>query len=188
MSTIPNWETSSVAWDTVILGGYMFPGVSTADGVAGRKLDVKNVRGQDKSRIKDGGYQPGKVTIECVIWDPEDLNTLSNILDAINPRPGTTRTALQIAHPSIAAIGITQVYVESISSPKLDKGKLTTKITCLEWTAEPAEARTSATSGSAATPVAGETTAFDQHEAQTNSRNRPTGAPPAAAVSAGRRS
>lgn len=180
MPTIPNWFEQSDAWDAVVIQGFPLPGLSTATATTGRKIDVRSVRGKDGARIRDGGYQPAKIEVECIVWDTNDLQVLSEAIEALQPRGGTARTPIQIQHPALAAIGISQVYVETITAPKLERGKLVTKFTFLEWTEQPRR------TGARPTAPGNEPTAFDQHEAQTNSRNRPGATPPASVVAGGR--
>lgn len=183
MPTIPDWFESSDAWDRVIIGGRALPGLSKADATAGRKIDVKSVRGKDGARLRDGGYTPAKVTVECIVWESADLGALSEALERLQPRGGASRAPVQIAHPALAAIGISQVYVESISAPVLDKGKLTTKLTFVEWTETPPTTNVSTATTATPTNTPGnESSAFEQQEERTNSRNRPGANPPAAVV------
>lgn len=185
MPTIPNWYEQADAWDAVIIQGFPLPGLSHATATTGRKIDVRSVRGKDGARIRDGGYQPAKVEVECIVWDTNDLQVLSEAIEAIQPRGGTARSPIQIQHPALAAIGISQVYVESIQAPKLERGKLITKFTFLEWTEQPRTTRRGTTDDTAP-PVSAEPTAFDQHEQQTASRNRPPAQPPGSLIAAGR--
>ncbi len=182
MPTIPDWFESSDAWDRVVISGFPLPGISTCTATTGRKLDTRSVRGRDGARVKDGGYAPAKITVECIVWETHELQALSKALESLQPRGGSARAPVQISHPSLSAIGISQAYIETISAPVLEKGKLTTKMTFVEWTAAPPATR-SAAANATTTPVVGnESSEFQQREARANSRLRPPAVPPAAVV------
>ncbi len=182
MPTIPFWIDSPAAWDQVIVAGVALPGRSRAKAKAGRKIDVRNVRGRDGARTRDGGYTPAQITIEVEVWEDDQLQALLPRLEQLQPRRGSTaRQPLQVAHPSLAAIGISQVYVESISAPELSSGILKTTITCVEWTEAPPASRANTTTTTPASNEGGPT-AFENHENQVRSRNRPPAGPPAPVV------
>lgn len=188
MTTVPFWVDAPRAWDQVVIAGQALPGKSIAKAKTGRKIDVRNVRGRDGARTRDGGYTPANITIEIYVWEPEQLEELSPRLDQLQPRRGSTaRQPFQISYPSLAMVGISQVYIESISAPELDRGMLKTTITCVEWTEAPPASRTRRTPAPAPVASEGGTTAFEDYENQANSRNRPSANPPAAVVAGTRR-
>lgn len=138
MPAAPFWEDDYASWDVVALGGRAFPGLAKVTCSISRKLDVKKARGRDGARVTDGGYDPGKVSIEIRITNRDEFSQLQARLDAINPRQrGTARTAVDIAHPSLTFLGIGAVYIEKVHAPELVKGVLTVKIEALEWTPQP---------------------------------------------------
>lgn len=173
MPAAPFWQDDYDSWDRVSIAGQLMPGLAMVTGDISRKLDVKSVRGRDGARVKDGGYQPGKISIEIRINTREDFDALQPRLDAINPRQrGTARTPVDIAHPSLVLLGISSVYIEKIGAPKLDKDTLTVKIDALEWTPQPRRtARAGATAG-AATPDT-----VEQREARARARAAPGAGP-----------
>lgn len=170
MPAAPYWEDDYDSWDTVSLGGVVMPGLAKVKASISRKLDVKSVRGRDGARVKDGGYQPGKITIEIRTTTREEFDALQPRLDAINPRQrGTSRSAVDIAHPSLAFLGISAVYIEKVGAPELVSGILTTSIECLEWTPQP-RARPS---GAGAQTGAATPDTVEQREARARQRAVP---------------
>ena len=140
--SVPFWADSPEAWDQVVIAGDPLPGRATVKAKVGRKLDIRNVRGADGARTRDGGYDPAKITIEVEVWTAEQLAALQPRLEQIHPRRyGTARSPVDIAHPSLTMLGIASCYVESISAPEVSSGRLKTTITAVEWTDAPPSRR-----------------------------------------------
>jgi hypothetical protein len=138
MPAAPYWQDDPVAWNHVMIGGVVFPGLVRVKGASGRKMDVKPVRGRDGARMKDGGYENAKIDVEIRINTKEDYDRLQPQIDAIHPRQkGTARNPVDIAHPSLSILGIASAYVVKIHAPELANDTLTVKIEMIEWTPTP---------------------------------------------------
>lgn len=82
------------------------------------------------------------------------------------------RTPYDAAHPQLSLLGIRKVYVTNVTTPELERGVMTTRISMLEWTEVPRPApRPSNTSRG----LDGITDSFSQHRRA----QQPTATPPA---------
>lgn len=138
-NTIPFWEDANdpLAWDTVIIADCIFPGVVTVGGAGlKRKLDIKSAKGSDGATLTDNGIEPGKLTVELLIYNNYDWEQLQGLLPIISPRKkGGTRQATTIFHPLCSLLNITKIYIDSVPFPEFDKRNqfLRFKFTAVEW-------------------------------------------------------
>ncbi len=134
MGAIPFWDDSDYTWDTVVLGGAVFPGLATVGGDKERKVDIKGAKGSDGCTLTDNGYDGAKVTIEIRIHTREQWDLWQLIFPLIDPRStSTVRNAFALQAPAPNAIGITKVYIKKIGVPELKAGVLAIKLDAVEW-------------------------------------------------------
>ena len=151
MAELPFWfEVDDTSWDTVTLGSDTFPGVATVDGAVERKIDVKKSKGNDGATLKDNGYVPAPVTITLTIHTREQWIQLQALIPKIHPRrKGGPRDPVEIIYPSVNLLQVTQIYINKIPFPKLDKktGILTQVFQAIEYTTKPVAPKRGAGSG-----------------------------------------
>ena len=113
--TMPHEAGGAEAWDRLTLGGQVFTGLATVTGDAfKKKIDKRKAAGSDGARIVDKGF---------------------DLLALIAPRGGARGRgrALDVSYASLAAAGITQVYVTGATLPVADEGKVTWTIRATEY-------------------------------------------------------
>jgi hypothetical protein len=142
MGSIAHPEDSD-AWDQVTLGPVKLPGIWTVEGEATLELEVKKTRGKDGARFRDNGYDPAELTLVGRMIERSDWNTMQSALKQIHPRLGKPRNPLTLEHPAAAYLGVTTVYVKSVSTPRMEGGILTLEIDVLEWVEAPKVAKPS---------------------------------------------
>ena len=136
---LPFWynDFDPLAWDTVRLGGLLFPGIASVTGPGlKRKIDVKKPKGSDGASLRDEGMEPARLEIELVIYNNTDWEDLQGKWSIITPRTqGGLRTPLTIAHPLTRLLNINTIYIDSIPVPDFDKadGFLTVRFSAIEW-------------------------------------------------------
>ena len=136
--SIPHPEDDGESWDTLILGNFNMPGIWTVDGVAERVIDVKKPKGQDGARFKDEGYKPAELMFVGQIVDRDEWKTMSNALKDIHPRKkGSASEPLACEHPGLAYLGVSNVNVTRIVTPRIRDGILEVRIAALEWVPKP---------------------------------------------------
>lgn len=143
-SEYPGWTGadgpgSADAWNTVVLGEVVLPGVCTVEGLTcGVNVNTKRAKGQDCPTSKDNGIEPAKFAIH--VWLAEHhWKAWQSVVGKIHPRrPGRARQPLEIVHPEPNVLGISQVRVISFTgeAPTAAKGKRY-KIVVEEWFDEP---------------------------------------------------
>ena len=135
---IENQDTDD--WDTLVMGSAIWPGVPVVDVECERDLDVKVTSGSDGATLTDKGYKPAQVTITLTIASREEWLDLLAKLPTIHPRrKGGTREPVAIEHPATLSVGVTQIYIQKITAPKVDrKTKLITIVFhAIEWLPKP---------------------------------------------------
>ena len=142
MSTlaIPH-EAGGEAWDTLTLGGIRFDGLAVVSGDAfKKKIDKRRAAGADGARIVDKGFDLVELTLTLTAWLPAHVAQIESLALLVAPRGGPTsrRRALDVAYPSLAFAGITQVYVTGATLPVADEGKVTWTIRATEYREPPA--------------------------------------------------
>jgi len=144
--SLPWVGDSTLLWDTLILGGEVWPGLPTVSVEVSRKVDVQKTKGDDGATLADQGYEPAKVKISLRLWLQEQWVTLQRVLATVHPRrKGGTRTPLDIYHPATQLVGVRQVYVTKIGNPTpgsgSETGLLTMAIEAIEWFPAPRPAK-----------------------------------------------
>lgn len=150
---LPFWynDFDPLAWDTIFLGGELFPGIANVTGPGlKRKVDVKKPKGSDGASLRDEGIEPARLEIELLIYNISDWEDLQGKLPIITPRKkGGLRTPLSIVHPLTRLLGINNIYIDSIPFPELDKstGFLSVRFTAIEWYPAPKPVKTGKAAG-----------------------------------------
>lgn len=134
-------EAGGEAWDTLTLGGVRFGGLAVVSGDAfKKKIDKRRAAGADGARIVDKGFDLVEITLTLTAWLPEHAAQIESLALLVAPRggPPSRRRALDVAYPSLAFAGITQVYVTGATLPVADDGKVTWTIRATEYREPPA--------------------------------------------------
>lgn len=140
---LPFWDTAvnAMAWDTLILGGNVWPGVASLSGQGvSRDIDVKKAPGEDGATFTDKGYEPARLTARLLIYNWQDFAMLQMLLPDVHPRrKGGTTQPLDIYHPITALLGIQTVYVDKIPIVEHDKanGWISVELSMIEWMPAP---------------------------------------------------
>ncbi len=94
MPSVPFWEETPEAWDTLYLGGRAVPGIASVTGRAARKMDTRSPPNADGARVRDRGYEPAQVEVEVRVHTAGQLEALETFLEEIQPRriPPATRS------------------------------------------------------------------------------------------------
>lgn len=126
-------------WDTVYIGGEQLPGICTVKGEPTLAFDKKKAGGVDGATITINGYLPGPITVECLLWLPEQLRAMEALSPKIWTKPNKKTTAKHLAkpikNPAFALWGITDVVVLGVSVPEKGPiwGSRVIKIKCVEY-------------------------------------------------------
>jgi hypothetical protein len=144
--SLPWVADSDLLWDTLILGGDVWPGIPTVESETSRAVDAQKKAGDDGANLVDQGYEPAKVKITIRIWLREQWEQLQTLLAKVHPRnKGGVRTPVDIAHPETQLKGVRQVYVQHIGAAVpgrgAETGTLTLSIDCIEWFPAPKPAK-----------------------------------------------
>ena len=134
--TMPHEAGGAEAWDRLTLGGQVFTGTATVTGDAfKKKIDKRKAAGSDGARIVDKGFDLVELTMTLVGWLPEHATQIESLLALVAPRGGARGRgrALDVSYASLAAVGITQVYVTGATLPVADDGKVTWTIRATEY-------------------------------------------------------
>ncbi len=141
----------NLEWDTLILGGEVFPGIASIGGSGlKRKIDIKKPKGSDGASLRDEGYEPARLAVELLIYSIADWDLLQALLPLINPRKkGGVRSPLVITHPITRSLGINSIYVDTIPIFDHDKRNQWIKVrfTAIEWFPAPKPVKKAAGSG-----------------------------------------
>lgn len=121
MPLAESWFENPGAWDTVFLGGdqQAIPGLCAVKAKLGRKLDSKGPAGSDGANIRDKGYKLAEVEVTVTLWTEEQWSVFNDMLDDLLAlRVPRSTVPLDIRHPALRALGITQVYLEELDAPE----------------------------------------------------------------------
>jgi hypothetical protein len=142
-------------WDTVFIGGLQLPGICTVKGEPTLAFDKKKAGGVDGATITVNGYLPGPITIECLLWLPEQLRAMEALSPQLWTKPNKKTSAKSLAkpikNPAFALWGITDVVVLGVSVPEKGPvwGSRVIKIKCVEYVPQKAVSKTKTPKGSA---------------------------------------
>lgn len=131
---VPFWDKNPTAWNQIVLGGRVIPGLAKVEGSFGRKLEAKFPPKSSGVILRDQGTEPAKIKITLRIWLESQLKEMPRILNQLNPRKGSTPTALDVVYPSLQLAGITSMYIEDITLlTQAEPGIYETVLTGLEF-------------------------------------------------------
>jgi hypothetical protein len=129
-------EDARTAWDTLYLGGELWPGVSNVEASSERGVNVAKPRDRSKDpTLTDNGYEPGSIKVTIKIWTEEQWEKLNEIVPRFSPRKSSTvRTPLELWHPATAILGIDTVFVKTIGVvPPQSNQILTFNMALMQW-------------------------------------------------------
>lgn len=119
-AVFPEWTGEDPAalgaWNTVTLGGVTLPGVCIIDGLeCAIEVDTKKGKGHDKPTSTDNGVKPAKFEIDQWI-NTSMWPATQDAISQINPRRvGRERAPVQIIHPIVNVLGITNVRIVGVA-------------------------------------------------------------------------
>jgi hypothetical protein len=137
---IPWWyeDDDEHVWDRLQLGKHVMPGIWKVSCVCARDIDKKKGKGKDGAKIKDRGYDAAEVSFVGKLESKDDWQALQQILPDIHPRKkGGKRKDMTAAHPSLAVMGVTRIYVKSIKAPEIEDGIMEMTIEAIEFIPSP---------------------------------------------------
>lgn len=138
-----NWASQ---WDSINLGGVRSPGIcNVGEFKRAHEWDLKKGKGTLGATITFVGRPPAKGSIEFFLWEASHFVAWDSFLPLLKYDPTKQSVqAVEIYHPSLAAIDLYQVVSESIGNPVHKGGGLfSITIEFLEYFPPP---KTSATS------------------------------------------
>jgi len=105
-------------WDEVTLGEVLLPGLARVKVTkgAGRKIDDRSSAGSNGWHIKEKGPTPVEATVTLKLWEESHWQQWERHSQALTRRvrESVRRTAMPIAHPVLAALNVTAVYVVEV--------------------------------------------------------------------------
>jgi hypothetical protein len=118
-------------WDVAFVNGDLIPGkTSITDGDSTRKIDVQNGPGVEGATMKFQSIDPSNLTIVVTLWTAKQWAAWQKFSEIFQPKPGKKPPGvIQFYHPATAAIGVTQIVSESVSTPKDGGTKGTKEVT-----------------------------------------------------------
>jgi hypothetical protein len=132
-------------WDTVTLDGEEWPGLAEVDAEITRRIQRRRARGRDGGRITDGGLDPTEVPIVFKAWKPEHFTALRALIPRLLARRRLAdRTPMDVYHPALAVLGITQLYAKTLGAvkPSGQAGMWEMRVTFIEYFQPPRRAVT----------------------------------------------
>jgi hypothetical protein len=144
--SLPWVGDSDLLWDTLILGGEVWPGLPTVESTSSRSVDAQKKKGDDGASLVDQGYEPAKVKITIRVWLREQWEELQRLLATIHPRKkGGIRTPVDIMHPETQLKGVRQIYFTTIGTATpgrgAEHGSMTITLDAIEWFPAPKPAK-----------------------------------------------
>jgi len=155
------------AWDRVQLGQYQLPGIWTASGTPGLRLDVQKPIGFDGAAVITRGYLPASITLTGLLWTAKQFGLLKEIIPAIWRRPNkiaaqdvqlgkkgrisavekdegeivVEQQSLPVLTPALNVLGIFALVIRQITPlvPHSIPGVRQMTIDCVEYVPEPAK-------------------------------------------------
>lgn len=108
------------AWDLCQLGGDILPGIATVDIQKERQTEKKKAADRDGARITVRGIDAASISIQLLIWTPEQLRDLNRLWPILFPPPGKQPAKppmFDIQHPMAELHGVKSIQVISGSGP-----------------------------------------------------------------------
>lgn len=124
---IPSWLEAPEVWNTCVLNNRPLPGVARVRFTAKSGLTVRKAPKGHYATIVDQGHPPmsGELIVKFGFEGlggygsaAEQVESWFEIMEEVFPGRRSTRNAYPITYPSLAAVGVTRVFVTDISSPE----------------------------------------------------------------------
>jgi len=139
VSSIPFVDSAGRLWDTVKIGKYTLPGIATPRGTIARKVDTADVAGEDGATQTHLGYDGAEVEVTLVMWTQAQWDTFTTLARELRPRKGEKNPSpVEVIHPALTALQITNLTLEKISIPEPGavKGTMESKLSFIEFIPE----------------------------------------------------
>lgn len=131
-------DNSGSLWDSLRLGGTLFPGLWSCSAHKKRQLDIVKVRRLDGVRILDNGYFGVGLSCMGTFWQKSQWDRFQQILPDFDPqRAGGGRSPLDCYHPAAALLGVGTVYIVEFGVSKPERGMLQIPLELLQWFPKP---------------------------------------------------
>jgi hypothetical protein len=135
---LPNPWTEASAFDRFTIAGFTFTGAVDFDAsnLLKKKSDHRRSRGRNGGRTVNTGWDLVTFSVTLSAWDEATLQQLQEVLRRVGRGAVATQdtTALGVAHPYLAAVGITQATLESAGFvPVQAGGRLGLKLSLKEY-------------------------------------------------------
>lgn len=125
------WGDDPTLWNQLTLGSYLLPGVWSIDYDAQFKVDVAKSNGQDGAIVLDLGKDATPLTLTGRLVSRADWESLQKIVPMLTgkkmakgARLRGERVSFDVIHPAAQLIGISEIYVVAITSPRIRRGVL----------------------------------------------------------------
>lgn len=147
MTTNPfHGEQNKTAWDTLILGPYIFPGLASVTVDHTFNYDVIKPRGNQLAHVRPMGTEPRRVSVSLLIMDADEyLELTKNIMPHLAIKGNSKEIKpFTISHPQCELFGIKEVVIETISPgiPSSSDGWVI-EFGFIEWVNNPRKMRSS---------------------------------------------
>lgn len=142
----PFWDGTGgigdLAWETCWIGGYYIPGLVSVvwRKAPRRRIEKKPVKGKDGTRVTDQGDELAEFTVRSEIYTADQWVTLQDVLPEIwASKDGGERTPYEIMHPLPNAMGIQDIYIESLAIHQPANQIMLLEIQCFQWKPNPVQ-------------------------------------------------
>lgn len=135
-----HWEDEPDIYDTVALGGELFPGVAKIKFSRKRKIDKKSAKGKNKAKVTIQGWDAAEMTVTWQWLSREDdrrMRQLMPLLESESDKDTADKDALDIACYATSYRNVKAVIVEDIDGPELVDGIMTMTVKLVEFHKEP---------------------------------------------------
>lgn len=130
------WDgpANDLLWDTLILGGVVWPGIASVEIDKSREIDKAKQKGKDGITLTDNGFNASAIKITLRLHLADQWADLQNILPNFDPKvTGSPKTPCDIIHPTTQLSGIKYVYIEKVHLENPSNGVLTLTMEACEW-------------------------------------------------------
>lgn len=130
MGTLPWPEDQPSTWDTLLLGGTIFPGLAKVTCKGGHKIDVKDAPGADGESTTLQGEKVKNGTIVIRVWQASQWSDLEDLItNVLEPAKGK-KEPLFIAHAVTAARLVANIIIEDVDGPDFDDERRWMEVRC----------------------------------------------------------
>ena len=104
------------AWDVIMIGGVVSPGICKVSGIKRiNEWDIKKGKGSQGATITFVQKPPAKFSVQIFLWRPQDFTDWDNFRPFLKYDPTKKEVqAIDIWHPALADVDISSVVTESI--------------------------------------------------------------------------